>query len=233
MVVRAIVDRISVKEKSAVAAVDDARGLMMIHEEKVFVQLERPESSCDTKLWILDMGMMNHMMGSHAVFVILNTRVWGMVQFGDDSMVEIEGRGKDEFICKNGEHRTFEEVYFIPKLMANIISIGRLDKDGYQISIGDDELAIQEPRGRLLTKVKRPESMLYLLTVELSAVACLVSCREAEVWRWHERLGHLNFPAMKKLVHEDLIRDPPVIGSVEQPCEACQARKQRKTSFPA
>jgi hypothetical protein len=37
MVVRAIVDRISVKEKSAVAAVDDARGLMVIHEEKVFV----------------------------------------------------------------------------------------------------------------------------------------------------------------------------------------------------
>jgi hypothetical protein len=81
--------------------------------------------------------------------------------------------------------------------------------------------------------VKRSDSRLYLLTVELSMAECLVSRREAEAWRWHERLGHLNFPAMKKLAREDLIRGIPMIAPVEQPCEAYQARKQRRTLFLA
>jgi hypothetical protein len=90
-------------------------------------------------------------------------------------------------------------------LTANIISIGRLDEDGYQISIDSGELAIREPGGKLVANVKRSDSKLYLLTVELSTVACLVSPGEAEAWRWHERLGHLNFLVMKKLAHEDLV----------------------------
>jgi hypothetical protein len=206
MVAMVTVDLISVKgEKPAAATSGVMKGPVVIHEEKVFAQLGRPESSRNAKLWILDTGATNHMTGSRAVFVILDTSVRGTVRFRDDSSVEIEGRGKVEFVCNNGESKTFEGVYFIPKLTANIISVGRLDEDGYQISISGGELAIREPDGRLLAKVKRSDSRLYLLIVELSTATCLVPRGEAEAWRWHERLGHLNFPAMKKLAREDLV----------------------------
>jgi hypothetical protein len=36
-----------------------------------------------------------------------------------------------EFVCKNDELGSFDGVYFIPKLTANIVSVGRLDEDGY------------------------------------------------------------------------------------------------------
>jgi hypothetical protein len=52
--------------------------------------------------------------------------VQGTVRFGDDSVAEIEGRGTVEFLCKDGEHRVFARVYYIPKLMANIVSLGKL-----------------------------------------------------------------------------------------------------------
>jgi hypothetical protein len=42
--------------------------------------------------------------------------------------------------------------------------------------------------------------------------------REIEAWCWHEWLGHLNFPAMKKMVREQL-------------CEAYLARKQKQSLF--
>jgi hypothetical protein len=66
-------------------------------------------------------------------------------------------------------------VYFIPKLIVNIVSVGRLNEDGYQVLIGDGELAIREPGGKLLAKVKRADNRLYLLTVKLIAARCLVS----------------------------------------------------------
>jgi hypothetical protein len=108
------------------------------------------------------------MTGYHGAFADLDTRVRETVHFGDDSAMEIEGCGKVEFLCKNGERHVFEGVYFIPKLMANIVSVGRLDEDGYQVLIGSGKLAIREPSGKLLAKVKQTASRLSLLTVTLS-----------------------------------------------------------------
>jgi transposase InsO family protein len=53
------------------------------------------------------------------------------------------------------------------------------------------------------------------------------------VWHWHERFGHVNMVALQKLAREELVHGLPEIGQVGQLCEACQARKQRCTSFPA
>jgi hypothetical protein len=61
---------------------------------------------------------------SCATFVNLDTRVRGKVRFGDDSSVEIEGRDRVEFVCKNGELQTLDVVYYIPKLITNIVSMG-------------------------------------------------------------------------------------------------------------
>jgi hypothetical protein len=51
-------------------------------------------------------------------------------------------------------------------------------------------------------------------------------------WRWHERFGHVNMAARRELAQEELVHDLPEIGQVGQLCEACQAGKQRRTSFP-
>jgi hypothetical protein len=51
-------------------------------------------------------------------------------------------------------------------------------------------------------------------------------------WRWHERFGHVNMAALRELAQEELVHDLPEIGQVGQLCEACQAGKQRRTSFP-
>jgi hypothetical protein len=221
--------------EGALAAVTEGEKgtAVVLQEEMVFVQLGKPEVRRDTSVWIVDTGATNHMTGSCMAFINLDTRVRGTIQFGDDSAAEIEGRGKVEFVCKNGELRRFNGVYFIPKLTMNIMSVGRLDEDGYRVLIGGDELAIREPGGKLLARVKRAGSHLYLLHVTLSTVVCQVTRGDEMVWRWHERLGHLNFSAMKKLAHEDLVQGLPDVGLVERPFEACLTSKQRRASFPA
>jgi hypothetical protein len=221
-------------EGALVAVTEGEKGTaVVLREEKVFVQLGKPEACRDTSVWIVDTGVTNHMTRSCTAFIDLDTRVRGTVRFGDDSAAEIEGRGKVEFVCKNGELRRFDGVYFIPKLTVNIMSVGRLDEDGYRVLIDGDELAIREPGGKLLARVKQAGSRLYLLHVTLSVAVCQVTRGDEMAWRWHERLGHLNFPAMKKLVREDLVQGLPDVGLAERSCEACLAGKQRRASFPA
>jgi hypothetical protein len=95
------------------------------------------------------------MSGSQAAFIELDAAVRDTVHFSDDSVAEIEGRGSMVFICKNGEHRSFAEVYFIPWLMANIVNVGQLHEVSYDIHIKNARMDIREPGGRLLARVQR------------------------------------------------------------------------------
>jgi hypothetical protein len=62
---------------------------------------------------------------------------------------------------------------------------------------------------------------------------CLLSQAEVVTRRWHERLGHINYQAMKKMSREGLVRGLPDMVSIEHPCGACLEEKQRRSMIPA
>jgi hypothetical protein len=168
--------------------VDMVAHVVHLREEKVLAQLGEVEH--DSKSWICNTGATNHMSGSRAVFTELDAAVCSTARFGDDSVAEIEGRGSVVFICKNGERRSFARVYFIPRLMANIVSVGQLDEAGYNIHIKNVRMDIREPGGRLLARVQRKENMLYVLDINVAQRAnCLATRADMEARRWHARLG--------------------------------------------
>jgi hypothetical protein len=101
-----------------------------IHKEKVFIHLDE-EKERDVGTWVLDTGATNHIFECRAAFTKIDMAVLGTVRFGDDSVVWIEGRGTIVFVCKNGKSQSFDEVYFIPRLTTNIVSVDQLDEIGY------------------------------------------------------------------------------------------------------
>jgi hypothetical protein len=127
--------------------------ILHIADDKVFAQFSEEEK--EGRRWVLDTGATNHMTGCRSAFSDLNRNIQGTVKFGDGSVVQIEGVGTILFSCKNGEHRAFVDVYFIPKLNTNIISIGQLDKAGFQTNIDGGVLRIRDVQRRLLAKVHR------------------------------------------------------------------------------
>jgi hypothetical protein len=100
-------------------------------------------------------GASNHMTGIKEAFVDLNTGVIGTIRFGNSSVVQIKGCGTILFACKNGEHWTLANTYYIPCLTANIVSCGQLDEDGFQIHIAQGVMRIHDERMRLLVMIHR------------------------------------------------------------------------------
>jgi hypothetical protein len=93
MVVRATIMLCSAGEALVVAEADgEVEIRVVIHEERVFRQLQKAEPGRDAKIWNTDFGATNHMTRSRMTFIELDTHVRGMVRFIDDSVVEIEGR---------------------------------------------------------------------------------------------------------------------------------------------
>jgi hypothetical protein len=118
----------------------------------------------------------------------IDMAVLGTVRFGDDSVAWIEGRGIVVFVCKNGESRSFDGVYFIPRLTTNIVSVDQLDEIGYNIDIDNSMMKIREPDGVLLVKVKWEVNHLYLLHLKFAQSTCLAvhGCGDEVAWRLSE-----------------------------------------------
>ena len=136
---------------------------VFLNEEKVF-----PKRTTDG-VWYLDTGASSHMTGTKEAFTVLDESVQGTVKFGDGSLVSTRGRGSVLFKCQNGEHRVLIEVYYIPDLRSNIISLGQMDEVGCKVLIENGELHIYDRARKLLTRVSCSKNRLYTVSLNLTA----------------------------------------------------------------
>jgi transposase InsO family protein len=186
----------------------------------------------DPKRWVLDSGASNHMTGSRAAFSSLDGGITGSVRFGDGSVARIEGAGTVLFSCKTGEHRALHHVYYLPRLMANIICVGQLDERGYQVLVEDWTMRVRDEERQLLAKIPRGAGRLYVLDVNIAQLVCLAAHVQKEAWTWHARFGHLYFGALRKMGRDGIVRGMPLLSQVEQDCDACLTGKHRCAPFP-
>lgn len=184
-------------------------------------------------MWYLDNGASSHMTGFKSKFTELNEKISGVVSFGDGSTVKIEGKGSVSFVCKNGETRTFDDVYYIPTLRNNIISLGQLTEEGNRIAIKGELLWVYDTQDKLLMKVKRSKNRLYKLIINTVKSECLLSKQEEESKLWHMRLGHVNYHALSLMTKEKMVNGMPTIIQPDKVCMGCLMSKQTRKQFPS
>ena len=142
----------------------DADELMLnevVYLNKEKVMPSKYESNGEDNMWYLDNGACNHMTGDCRYFKWIDKEITGKVKFGDDSRIDIKGKGSIEFVDKNGETRTMCDVYYIPDLRSNIISLGQATEAGCDIRLKGECLTMHDQAGKLLVKATRSRNRLY------------------------------------------------------------------------
>jgi hypothetical protein len=206
-------------------------GHVFLNEERAKVCLGELTEPVEVP-WYLDTGASNHMTGNRAVFSKLDESVKGTVRFGDNSVVEITGRGTVLITVGGYEHRALTDVYHIPRLKTSIVSLGQLDENGCPSSIRSGFMSLWDRNNRLLARVPRSPNRLYKITMQVTQPVCLSARSSDEAWRWHERLGHQSFGALQRMSCTGMVRGLPAVAHADQLCEACLAGKQRRSPFP-
>ncbi|XP_074368601.1 uncharacterized protein LOC141708737 [Apium graveolens] len=106
---------------------DKNTGMELLNEENVDLMLNKSiEEAKMSQVWYLDNGASQHMTGDRGKFKELDQTVTGQVRFGDGSTVAICGKGVISFLCKNGKEWKLKDVYYIPTLCNNTLSLGQL-----------------------------------------------------------------------------------------------------------
>jgi hypothetical protein len=149
------------------------------------------------------------------------------------SSVEIHGKGSILFEGMSGDQWILFDVFYIPKLKSNLISLGQLLKIGHRIVMDDGLIEVsQKSTNRVIMRTAMTANGLFKIQLHpVEPVSFLASVNE-ESWLWHGRLGHVNSQSMRMLVEKEMAGGLPLIKHPDQVCHPCLAAKQTRNSFP-
>lgn len=109
--------------------------------------------------WIIDSGCSNNMIHDKSKFVKLEKFDGGVVRFGEDHMAKIFGIGSINF---DGKHNT-NNVFYVKHLNHNILSVGQMCGNGYNLVFQDDGCEIKKRSEIVIAIGKRKDGNVYPL----------------------------------------------------------------------
>ena len=153
------------------------------------------------------------------------------VKFGDNSRIQIKGKGSIEVNQRDGSSLQLCNFLFVPQLEANILSLGRLDEEGYRMFMGEGKLTIFNPNGQLFAEVHRSKGRLYLLKLSIID-QCLITAEETvKEWLWHSHFGHLSFHTLQEMSRKKSVEGLHPFMIPRKLCRSCVAGKHHRNSF--
>lgn len=189
-------------------------------------------SSDGANVWYLDNGASNHMTGNRDYFYSLDECIAGKVRFGDNSRIDIRGKGSILFTIKSGDKKVLHDVYYLPELKSNIISLGQATESGCDVRMREDYLTLHDKKGNLIARAKRSPNRLYKVIMDIVDTKCLQIVDQGNSIMWHARLGHIGGDSMKAMVSKDLVIGIPKFQVQKETCSSCLLGKQARRVFP-
>eukprot|EP00253_Pinus_taeda_P020973 PITA_20973 len=215
-----------------------------ISQDNVLIACNMAETKSDD-IWFLDSGCSNHMIGNIALFSALDQNVKSQATLGTNSKISVMGKGKVKIFTKKCEKKTIADVCYVPGMKCNLLSIGQLVQQGYNVFFVNYVCTIMDraPNKRCIAEVKMTRNRMFPLRikavlkdgVEIAAVTqeAFQSVPKDENWLWHLRFGHLNFGGLNLLSRKGMVRGLTLIEKPDSLYEGCILRKQHRESFPS
>jgi len=142
--------------------VEEVEGILMMANEGITLD--------NDMVWYLDTGDSNHMCGHKHLFLDIQEVEDGHVSFEDSAKVPIKERGKICFSQKDKRTCTMEDVYYVPNLKNNILSIRRLVEKGYSIFMKDGMLHLKDKSGRVVSHVDMTSNRMFKLNLKIKTL---------------------------------------------------------------
>ena len=137
-----------------------------ISQDNVLLACNMAETNSED-IWFLDSGCSNHMTGNIALFFALDQNVKSQVTLGTDSKIYVMGKGEVKIFTKKREKKTIADVYYVPRMRCNLLSIGQLVQKGYNVFFENDVCTIMDraPSKRCIAEVKMTRNRMFPLRI--------------------------------------------------------------------
>lgn len=199
-----------------------------------YVELHEAKRKC---AWFLDSGCSNHMCGDQAMFSRLDENFKHSVKLGNNTRMDVIGKG-DVKLLINGVNHIITEVYYVPELKNNLLSIGQLQEKGLAILIEEGVCKIFHPYKGLIIQTDMSTNRMFILFAQSQMMSqqqheeCLHTSSQNLSQLWHRRFGHLSYKGLRTLQRKKMVRGLLEFTTTDELCEDCIVGKHHRDPIP-
>ena len=94
----------------------------------------------------------------------------------------MKGKGNILICLKNGKYEFISNVFFVPNMKSNILSLRQLLEKGYDIHLKDNMLILKDDIDCLIAKVSMSRNRMFLLNIQNDVINCHKACYKDITW---------------------------------------------------
>jgi hypothetical protein len=171
----------------------------------------------DVDSWWIDSGATRHVCKNKELFKTIDED-GSVLYMGNASTVQVKGKGSVEIEFTSGKKLTLKDVFYVPEVRKNLISVPLLNKYGFK-SVFEGDKFILSKGGMFVGKGYLCDNMFKCNVVNNNNNNAMVSAYIVESCDlWHMRLGHVNFRKLDDMMKSNLI---PNFDKTSNSCTVC------------
>jgi hypothetical protein len=166
-------------------------------------------------LWLLDSGCNNHMTGNKDLLSCIDSSISSDITLGNDSLVKVQGKGTVPILTKQNVKKDINNVYHVPDLKHNLLSVGQLIEHGYKVLFEGASCKIYDktPSRKLISEIHMTQNRMFPLTLRTANLIQPYAQSAStlnETMVWHTRFGHLPFQSLSLLQKHSMVKGLPI-----------------------
>ncbi|KAI9194330.1 hypothetical protein LWI28_005134 [Acer negundo] len=145
-------------------------------------------------VWFLYSGYSNHICGNKQWFSDLDKEFQQSVKLRNNSKIDVLGKGNIRLHIA-GVTKIITDVFHIPELRNNLLSVGQLQERGVAILIQHGVCRVYHPNKGLIMQTTMSANRMFIVLAKAlpNAPNCFQTTLEDNTQLWHCRYGHLSF----------------------------------------
>ena len=184
-------------------------------------------------VWYIDSGCSNHMCGDSSLFCELEEGFNKVVRLGNYASMNVVGKGSVRLNVK-GVNYLVRDVYYVPGLKNNLLSVGQLQERGLAVLMQSNECRIYHHTKGLVFQTNMTANRMFVLLSSTQSIKkenkeeCFQVTIEDVAHLWHRRFGHLSYKGLKTLQTKSMVRGLPSFSEGEIVCTNWLKGKQHR-----
>jgi len=141
------------------------------------------------------------------------------------------GRGNLK-LCIGGMIHVITDVYYLPVLKNNLLSIGPLQQKNLTIVFSKDSCKVYHENKGLIMSTQMSSNMMYVIYAPVVIPMGLKPEDTSNIKLWHYRYAHLSFKGLNTLAKKEMVKGLPILQETEEIYADCVIGKQHGDSIP-
>ncbi|KAK2412918.1 hypothetical protein QL285_048063 [Trifolium repens] len=200
-------------------------------EETLLMAKTEKGNEVKEEAWYLDSGCSNHMIGNKDWLFDFDASFRDSVKLGNDAKMSVMGKGNVKLFI-NGKIHVVSNVYYLPGLNTNLLSVGQLQQTNVTLVFKEDTCKAYHDEKGLIFSTQMSGNRMYIIYAPVIVPMCLQITKDEKTHLWHNRYGHLSVNGLKLLSKKNMVKGLPELGNIEGKCSDCIVAKHKRDSIP-